>query len=274
MDSFYSFGASAQGMGHIKNNIPCQDAHAYKNFDNGWGILVVSDGAGSCENSHIGSSFLVKSAIKNFTVLLEYYSKINSADEERWKEDSIKTLELSKTELQQYCEDNDLDYKSVGATLIVLLYSETKLYSVHIGDGRAAYRNSDNEWYSAITPYSGEYVGETVFFTSKIWDDTDKYIETKYFEGEFNAFTAISDGAESFSWEYNIQDPESEEFKVLDTNKPFVAFFNPNIEVVEKFIAEGLNNEDINKKWLGYLSNGNERIEGEPDDRTVIITFK
>lgn len=273
MGQFYTIGASAQGKGHIINNIPCQDAHAYKRIENNWGLMVVCDGAGSCENSQIGSDFISKAAIKNFSVLLEYYSKASVANAEIWRRDSLKIIKQTKDDLVVYCIDNDIDFKSVGSTLIVLLYSKNNLYTIHIGDGRAAYRTTDLEWHPAIEPYSGEYVGETVFITSNIWEDTDKYIETNFYEGDFDAFTAISDGAESFTWEYNIQDPEYEEFKVLDTNKPFAAFFNPNISFVKKLITDGLDNEEINKKWLQYLSNGNERIENEPDDRTIVLSF-
>jgi len=48
-------GASILGKAHIENKTPCQDAHGFKLINDYKGIAVVSDGAGSYKNSHLGS---------------------------------------------------------------------------------------------------------------------------------------------------------------------------------------------------------------------------
>ena len=48
-------GASSIGCRHIEENTPIEDNCYYESWGNGWGIAVVSDGAGSREKSAIGS---------------------------------------------------------------------------------------------------------------------------------------------------------------------------------------------------------------------------
>lgn len=62
--------ASVQGKGHIEENIPCQDyCNVFQHTS--YSICVVSDGAGSCEKSDIGSMNATSSANHHFSKLLE-----------------------------------------------------------------------------------------------------------------------------------------------------------------------------------------------------------
>lgn len=51
----YVVGFSMQGRGHIMNNVPCQDYHAFENLGDGWLVAITSDGAGSAREAARGS---------------------------------------------------------------------------------------------------------------------------------------------------------------------------------------------------------------------------
>ena len=58
--SWVLVGASVRGNGHIESNLPCQDNHKYEELEKGWGIAIVSDGAGSAAHSDMGSKIVVE----------------------------------------------------------------------------------------------------------------------------------------------------------------------------------------------------------------------
>lgn len=58
-------GASSIGCRHIQENTPIEDNCYYESWGNGWGIAVVSDGAGSREKSAIGSRLLRSVTMSN-----------------------------------------------------------------------------------------------------------------------------------------------------------------------------------------------------------------
>ena len=64
----------------------------------------------------------------------------------------------------------------------------------HIGDGRAAYLNEIKEWNSIITPFLGEEAGSTVFITSKIWNEPNRYIESRVVKNPVKGIVVVTDG--------------------------------------------------------------------------------
>ena len=56
-------GVSITGFSHFEENIPCQDAHAYKIKDQSRIIAAVADGAGSARLSHIGAQAFVDTVV-------------------------------------------------------------------------------------------------------------------------------------------------------------------------------------------------------------------
>ncbi len=70
VDQWMIVGASVQGNGHISVNMTCQDSSDYKHLGDGWGIAVVSDGAGSAKNAQIGSGIAVQRALVHFENLV------------------------------------------------------------------------------------------------------------------------------------------------------------------------------------------------------------
>lgn len=269
--------ASVQGKGHIEENIPCQDycsvtAHV------GFTICIVSDGAGSCVNSHIGSEKVAKFANIHFAGLVEE-RKWNIEQQiitpEEWQKGAQKTLKTVRDDLERISIQG-YDYKSLSCTIIVVIQIKNKLLVTHIGDGRAGYCDSNDHWDSMITPYKGRYSNETVFITSDIWEDQkclNKYIKSSIIEGEIKAFCLLTDGCENASFE--CYKPDEKTGIPVDNNKPFKDFFYENVNLhIPNLIKSKKSQEELNHIWKSFLIDGNDTLKGESDDKSMILAVK
>lgn len=266
-------GGSVIGKGHVSNNIPCQDAHSYKLLDKDWGIAIVSDGAGSCENSHLGSGLVVERSMELFENLVETKRLINNKKlpkEAKWREWSLDIFKKLRNDMQLHADEIEVELKSLSCTIIVVIFSPKGILTAHIGDGRAGYLEDNVSWKPAITPFTGEQVGTTVFLTTDfIWEAPELYIETRVIEGKIKAFTLLSDGCEFGCYECYQKREDNKGYH--DPNKPYDKFFNPNIDALLSMNSNGISQNEMNKKWEGFLLKGNEVFEKETDDKTMIL---
>ncbi len=266
-------GASVIGQGHIKDQKPCQDAHFIQMINKTWGVAVVCDGAGSdaYSNSHLGSQYVAEQAAKELTNMVrkEDWNDTNKLPTENaWNRCAIKALQNVRQNLEHYAVMKNVELKTLACTVIALAFSPHGVLSVHIGDGRAGYRDDNGEWDSAITPFKGSQVGETVFITSEFdWEDK-QYIETKVIDSPVTAFTLLTDGLEWYCWECNVKLEDKDQY--IDPNKPFKQFFDTNAETVKK-IGEQTTHDELQEKWRGYLGHGHPKIKEEQDDKTMVL---
>lgn len=264
-------GASVTGNGHLEHGIPCQDAHGYEMLSEDFGIAVIADGAGSCENSHLGSEFVVHEALKNFKSLAQEkdLNKNNFPTNETWREWSIDSIRVIQDNLKSFAEEKQIDYKSLSCTLIVLFFSQKGILIAHVGDGRAGYCEKELQWKNAMKPYKGEQVGMTVFLTTDfLWED-ECYFESRVIKEEIRAFTLLSDGCERACFECYVKLDDKEEY--MDPNKPFDKFFNPNIEALIRMDEMEFSKEEMKEKWMNFLDTGNHIFEQENDDKSMIL---
>ncbi len=270
--------ASVQGKGHIEENIPCQDFCKIFHHTS-YTICVVSDGAGSCEKSDIGSKKATEFANTYFPKLIEEkkwhkpHAKIKTKD---WHKAAIKGLKAIRDDLERVSTSEGCDIKELSCTLIILIHLKEKLLITHIGDGRAGYCNTKDEWKAMMKPYKGGYSNETVFITSNIWGDKEKlnhYVESRVCSEKIKAFCLLSDGCENASFEcYKVN---SETSVPEDLNKPFKDFFHENINNnIPKLVKAGKKPEELNEIWKSFLANGNDTLKNESDDKTMILAVK
>ncbi len=267
--SWQIVSASVIGNAHIENNIPCQDSLAYKMIDNNCGIAIVADGAGSCDNSHIGSNFVAKEGIKLFEKLISE-KKFNEVlpEEDLWRFEAIAVAKELSKKLEFFAKNEELDFKSLSSTFIVSFFFRDGICSLNIGDGRGAFRNNQKKWKSIVKPFHGEQVGMTVFLTTKeIWENTDLYISTSIFKEDVEAFIVLSDGYEKISFEcYCKKDDGS----YHDPNRPFNDYlnfvFNSTVDFLKNNPAE-----EVSKKWEQFLKDGHDILKNENDDKTMVF---
>jgi hypothetical protein len=268
--------ASVIGNSHITENLPCQDSHGYKFFSKeNFGVAVVSDGAGSADFSDLGSGKVVEQALKKFSTLIKTEKLYEAAPEETiWKEKSIQVFKEIFAELQKFADEENINYKTLAATAIVVAIMPYGIIATHIGDGRAGYLNDNGEWFSCITPYKGELANETVFITSDFWekDNLDQFIESRIIQDSVSAFTLLTDGCENVCFELNKFNSETQLYERL--NNPYSGFFNHNIGVLKSLHSTGLTEEEINSMWANFLTNGLESFANELDDKTLLLAIK
>lgn len=271
-------GASVQGNGHISMELPCQDSHAYEYLRDGWGIAITSDGAGSAKLSHIGSAASVARAMVHFKELIEKERWIQSEtlpSDVEWMKKSYQVLKMVRDELKLLANNNKCDIKDLSATIIIVIHSPYGLLSVHIGDGRAGYKDMKGLWHPLITPHKGEEANQTIFIPSDFWDIQFYEMsgvtvpESRVVREQVSAFTLMSDGCESTSWLWNQYNESTG--KYYDPNMPHKTFFDSLLETLQLFRKENAPLEVRKEKWYKFIKEGNKSFVKETDDKTMIL---
>ena len=269
--------ASVMGNMHVRHKIPCQDSCTYNALNQDWGIAVVSDGAGSYSNSHIGSELAVNFAKDYFTNLVEenkWIAEKKLPTPEDWQVTTKEAFQKVHEHLTETAEFRGIYPHTLACTLIVVIHSPDSMLLSYMGDGRAGYFDG-KEWKGVMIPYRGEVANETIFLTSIDWEkeeELDKYIQSNIVEDNIEAFVLMSDGCEKGSFEINIYDEEND--KYLDPNRPYPKFFNPNINGLKMMRKDGKTQDEINQLWASFLEKGTAQFQREPDDKTMILGVK
>lgn len=276
-DNLLVVGASARGKGHLQTNLPCQDNHKYTYLTKGWGIAVVSDGAGSAPKSQIGSKIVVERTTTHFIDIINKMGWIDNnvlPSNEDWAQIAYSVLRLVYMDMRDFAHLKKISIKELNATVIVLIHSPFGLMSTHIGDGRAGYRNSAGKWLPVIVPHKGEEANQTIFITSQFWDCPSFHMsgllipESNVIREKVTGFTLMSDGCENVSWLVSQLDKTTG--KVCDPNLPFQKFFDPITNTLERFHNDNVDLKERAESWFSFLDGGKEFYK-EVDDKTMVL---
>lgn len=272
-DNCVIVGASVIGNSHTAMGLPCQDNCKYAYIKDGWGIAIVSDGAGSAKHSEIGSRIIVERGIYYFKSIISQKHWIEERklpNEAEWTNIAYVALKAIRNDLESFANTKNLDFNSLSATIIVVIHSPFGFLTTHIGDGRAGYMNDAKEWKAFFTPHKGEEANQTIFLTSDFWK-VPYYVMSGVMVPESHvvrcnpaAFTLMSDGCEHIAWQCNMKHENTEMF--YDPNKPYEQFFNPLIADLSNRI-----NLNLRKRWAKFIMSGNNAFKNEPDDKTMIL---
>lgn len=273
IDNWTVVGASVIGNSHVSMGLPCQDNNKYVYLNDGWGIAIVSDGAGSAKHSEVGSRIVVERGAYYFQRVIEqkgWIDKKTMPTEAEWTSLSYNALKAVRDDLEKFSVAKNLDFKSLSATIIVVIHSPHGFLVTHIGDGRAGYRDDTGDWKALITPHKGEEANQTIFVTSEFWN-LPYYVMSGVMVPESHvvrctprAFTLMSDGCEHAAWQCYAKDEKTGMY--YDPNKPHGRFFDP---LVTNIMNNA--NRDLKNQWAAFLMNGNDSFKKEPDDKTMIL---
>lgn len=277
MEKWLSVWCSKIGSSHIVEGSPCQDSSKVEYLSGtDFVIAAISDGAGSCVNSQIGSTFLVDASIEKLASLIKlgrlFQDNAFELNQRKWKEESFKVFKELKQDLQYIAIEKNLEYKSLSATLIVVISNGSYIACANVGDGRAAFRNRDGEWMAMLNPTKGEEANQTLFITSELWDsDFDsEHFGTFFYSEPITSFALLSDGCERASFE--ILKYNEIEGKYFDPNIPFKPFFEPNYLNLVKLRVANLDQIAMNQLWSEFLDKGTIKLENETDDKSMILS--
>jgi hypothetical protein len=266
-------GASVTGNGHKVQNIPCQDAYKAQVWNNGWGIAVVSDGAGSAAMSHLASAFLVEEAVKQALYLVKRKKWMEQnilPTHEEWNLEGRALIFNIQDALIFYAEKKGIPLADLHATLILTLFSGAGLLTAHIGDGRAGYQDQQGCYHSLITPYDGEQAGQTAFITMNLQKYPD-IIGTHLINTSVNTLFILSDGCERVAWQTVQKNDATAKFEKI--NKPFAPFFDQTIQAFRQ-MHKTHTPEAIQQTWHAYLESGHKGFVSETDDKTMLIILR
>lgn len=276
-DKWISAWCSIIGSSHIIENLPCQDNSKVEYVENSdFIIAAISDGAGSCENSQIGSSFLVEAAIEKLATSLKLnnwsYRDDLELSNEKWRNEAFAIFTDLKADLRSKAIELDIEFKSLSATLIIAISNGNFIACANVGDGRAAFRNLESEWLPMLVPTKGEEANQTLFITSDLWDRTiqSEYFGSFFYSNPITAFTLLTDGCERASFEILKYSEEADRY--YDPNNPFKPFFEPNYLNLLKLKKADVDQNKINELWADFIEKGNPKLISETDDKSMILS--
>jgi serine/threonine protein phosphatase PrpC len=162
-DDWSVIGQSVIGTGHVRQQLPCQDAwkSSVRAATTGLGLTVacVADGAGSVAHAASGAQLVVG--------LTTHWLLDNYFDVWQQSQDVIaaRLIRYLSTRMRRVASRLQTPFSSLATTLIaVAVDSENNWLALHLGDGGIIARRED-DLRILSGPHKGEFVNETFFVT-------------------------------------------------------------------------------------------------------------
>ncbi|MEM6272332.1 MAG: PP2C family serine/threonine-protein phosphatase [Bacteroidota bacterium] len=265
---------SVAGRSHVQAEISCQDASGWKALEHGWNLAVVSDGGGYSEAARSASQFCVAEVLTKLPDLVSgqrWFRQGKLPSEETWQALSSKlcaAIRLSLLEKQKLSRAPSQDW---AATLIFSLFRVQGACVFHIGDGRAAARSSDGNWFPLMTPFKGELTNHTVFVHMDYWIRIPDAREARIFARNISAVALLTDGCRHAAFKWNVRDDRTGRHS--DPNQPHVDFFEPTFQSLRRLAGGGKPPEVLHQLWEKFLLEGTPALKSERDDKTMLFAF-
>ena len=165
-------GQSVIGTSHRKGDIPCQDFHKIEILDD-YLIAVISDGAGSAKYADTASRLIAEDAVYIIKDWLSNSEISVFTDKEGWTGKVKNLIEILRDKLKAKSKEAECDLREFSATFLLVVVSPQWIFGAQIGDGAIIYgTKDDNELHLLTHPTTGEYINETTFITSSLWEES------------------------------------------------------------------------------------------------------
>ena len=157
------FAASIPGFGHIRNEVPCQDASSV--ILSPRPAVIVCDGRGSARLSHFGARGAVKMFATQSAILEPLLSRILDSEEgtadswDKFCQIMYRTLMQVKLDLAAEHQTAEKEFDFTAAFAIAGQYH---IGCFQVGDGSVVLRQ-DGECITAFDPDKGEFANQTHF---------------------------------------------------------------------------------------------------------------
>jgi serine/threonine protein phosphatase PrpC len=279
--------SSKRGRSHANVGSFREDDVAFKNLDNGWNLVVVSDGAGSARLSRKGSALACQEVVHYFSeetalqsmiafdALLQAFNS-NAGEAAQKNLNRFVYTHLGKAafqvhkRLEAFAAEHAIALKDLSSTLIFALFKKYDtgyaVLSFGVGDCPIAILNRDVTEVTLMNWLDvGEFGGGTRFITMPEIFQSEKFA-TRFgfrFVEDFSYLILMSDG---------IYDPKF----VVEANLPdvrkwqaFLADLDGNNEEGTRVVLS-VDNKAITEqfaRWMDFWSPGNH------DDRTLALVF-
>ena len=244
------FAVSIPGFGHIRTEIPCQDASAV--ITSPREALIVCDGRGSAKLSQLGAQGAVKMFATQIAILDPLIASILDTEEEnleKWNkfcQIMYRTLLQVKLDLaaQHGEEEKEFDF-----TVAFAITGTHHIGCFQVGDGAIVLRQDEN-CVTAFEPDKGEFANQTHFLREG-GEEKMKFHSALFDARKNSGIAATSDG------------PEFKMFHLPDM-VPGKIFYH----LFDDLMAEELDRSDV----LTYLTRNDWNTDPRgSDDRSIAL---
>lgn len=243
--SFFVYGASVQGAGHARADLPCQDAHGWRVVRPGI-CCAVADGLGSAARAEEGSRIAVAAALE---ALVKSSEAGPGWETPNALEESVrKAFRDARHALELQC-DASSSLGDLATTLLVAVVTDNATAIGQIGDGGIVGRWESGELAAFSAPTLGEYVNEVEPLTSS---NALERITIRSWPMAARDVALFSDGLQTLAMN-------------LATGLPFSPFFEPffNIPIAEE--------ADVWSERLFQFLLSERVCKRTEDDKTLVV---
>jgi len=239
-------GVSVRGGSHIKRGQPCQDSHVWRELPGCAVIMAAADGAGSAVLSQLGSARAAIAAVEWVSELMRDAWPTN---EQEWRALLTAALETAHDSVLNAAKKRQVTPRELATTLILAIATPNMVTAAQVGDGAAIARCADDSLIAVTAPQSGEYINETIFFTSPTYLEAAQY---GYWEGPVTGLSVLSDGLQLLALN-------------MPGGTPFPAFFTPLFQ----YLAASDDLHQAEQQLRSFL--GSPRIQQRADDDLTLV---
>jgi hypothetical protein len=238
--------ASRPGTSHLRVDMPCQDAHAYR-LRGDTVLAAVADGLGSAAHAEVGAKAAVESALDFLEATLESQPPTEAAG---WEKALSQVFTEARQRLEEIAQENELPLREYGTTLIVAVATADWLALGHLGDGAAVAFLEDGRLETVSEPQRGEYANEVKPLTAP---DALTHIQFSVKRSPVKGVALLTDGLQALAIH-------------LATGEPHAPFFKPFFAA----IGQPIDAQETSQQLADFLDS--ERVCARTDDdKTLLI---
>jgi hypothetical protein len=237
--------ASVEGTSHAGTTLGCQDAHAVAQIEGGL-VIAVADGAGSAPRAGEGASRAVAAAVAHAL------SDDSGDDPGDRAAGCVRAARAGLEAMIEHPSDDgrglsdQSDLSDLATTLLVVVATGATLGVAQVGDG-AVVVDCAGEHRVVGACDRGEYLNETVFLTSRGWDEQ---LRVDSIRAEVAGVAVMSDGLQLLALD-------------MATMQAHVPFFDPLWRYARSDEASSLD--------LATFLESNRVCARTDDDKTLVL---
>jgi hypothetical protein len=218
MPRWSAFAVSNRGSSHEVAEEPCQDHCIARQFGEAH-ILALSDGAGSCEHSSLGSRAacvgFIRRARDQIAPYLSNAAALDAYLEGSSRDDWRFAIEGAREHIERVAIKRTLDaQRAMACTLLGAVVGRSVAIVIQIGDGAWVAETESSRYRCVTWPENGEYGNETFFVTQEDWFEHLQF-EIIPKSDELRALTGFSDGLERLCIDFSSRAPVEGFFRPL-----------------------------------------------------------
>ncbi len=244
--------ASAIGAGHLRMELPCQDAFQFQILpERDCVIAAVADGLGSAAQAEQGAKMAVDAALQALQVGL---SQQQPGTNEEWEHLLLAAFTQARQSLEDGAIAAGLPLQAFGTTLITVVVTPDTLAVGHLGDGAVVALLAPDQLMTVSPPQRGEYDNETIPLTVP---EALRFVRCQAESVKAHCVALLTDGLQNLCINRATADP-------------YAPFFAPFFEALRQ---QTLDTAAASSQLEQFL--GSDRIcERTDDDKTLVVIGK